>query len=85
MKNAYLSGEITDLEEGIYKPDTYFFKLGFPRSKLLNQMKTAQEKFLNSVWKSKPKNFVLKNKNELFVGSLINTYDAFEKHCEIGI
>ena len=67
LKNPYLTGEITDLEEGIYKPDTYFFKLGYPRSKLLNQMKIAQEKFLNSVWKEKPKNFVLKNKNELLI------------------
>ncbi len=65
LKNPYLTGKITDLEEGIYKPDTYFFKLGYPRSKLLNQMKTAQEKFINSIWKSKSKNFVLKNKNEL--------------------
>ncbi len=67
LKNPYLTGEINDLEEGIYKPDTYFFKLGYPRSKLLNQMRTAQEKFLNSVWESKPKDFVLKNKNELLI------------------
>ncbi len=67
LNNQYLTGEISELEEGIYKPDTYFFKLGFPRSKLLNQMKTAQEKFLNSVWKGKPKDFVLKNKNELLI------------------
>ena len=67
LKNPYLTGEIKELEEGIYKPDTYFFKLGFPRSKLLNQMKTAQEKFLNSIWKEKPKDFVLKNKNELLI------------------
>ena len=25
IKNPYLTGEIRDLEEGIYKPDTYFF------------------------------------------------------------
>ena len=67
LKNPYLTGEITKLEEGIYKPDTYFFKLGYPRSKLLNQMKTAQENILNSVWKEKPKDFVLKNKNELLI------------------
>ena len=64
-KNPYLTGEIRELEEGIYKPDTYFFKFGYPRSKLLNQMKTAQDKYLNSIWKEKPKDFVLKNKNEL--------------------
>ena len=65
LKNKYLTGEIEELEEGIYKPDTYYFKLGYPRGKLLNQMKKAQEKILNSVWKNKPKNFILKNKNEL--------------------
>ena len=67
LKNPFLTGEIKELEEGIYKPDTYFFKLGYPRSKLLNQMKTAQEKLLNSVWKEKPEDFVLKNKNELLI------------------
>ena len=67
LKNPYLTGEISELEEGVYKPDTYFFKLGYPRSKLLNQMKIAQEKILNSVWKNKRKNFVLKNKNELLI------------------
>ena len=67
LKNPYLTGEIRDLEEGIYKPDTYFFKLGFPRSKLLNQMKTAQENFLNSVWKERPNDFILNNKNELLI------------------
>ncbi len=67
LKNPYLTGEINELEEGIYKPDTYFFKLGYPRSKLLNQMKIAQEKFLNSVWKEKPKDFILNNKNELLI------------------
>ena len=67
LQNKYLTGEITDLEEGIYKPDTYFFKLGYPRSKLLSQMKTAQENLLNNIWKKKQKDFILKNKNELLI------------------
>ena len=67
LKNPYLTGEIVHLEEGIYKPDTYYFKFGYSRNKLLNQMKIAQEKFLNSVWREKPKDFVLKNKNELLI------------------
>ncbi len=72
VNNPYLTGVITNLEEGIYKPDTYFFKLGYPRSKLLNQMKTAQEKFLKTVWNEKPDGFVLKNKNEyLILASII--------------
>ena len=60
LQNKYLTGEITDLEEGIYKPDTYFFKLGYPRSKLLSQMKTAQENLLNNIWKKKTKRFYFK-------------------------
>ena len=30
-------------------------------------MKKAQEKLLDIVWKAKPKNFILKNKNELLI------------------
>ena len=30
-------------------------------------MEKAQEKFLYNVWKEKPKNFILKNKNELLI------------------
>ena len=67
LDNPYLTGEIKKLKEGIYKPDTYFFKYGYPRNKLLKQMEKAQEKFLYNVWKEKPKNFILKNKNELLI------------------
>ena len=67
LENPYLTGDITELDEGIYKPDTYFFKLGYPRSKLLKKMKIAQDKFLNSVWREKPKDFVLENKKELLI------------------
>ena len=45
LKNPYLSGEITELEEGIYKPDTYFFKLGYPRRKLLKPNENSSRKF----------------------------------------
>ena len=78
LQNKYLTGEITDLEEGIYKPDTYFFKLGYPRSKLLSQMKTAQENLLNNIWKKKQKDFILKNKNELLIlASIIQMESKF--------
>ena len=39
MTNKYLTGEIPVLKEGIYKPDTYFFKYGYSRIQLLNRMK----------------------------------------------
>ena len=64
-KNPYLTGEIERLEEGIYKPDTYFFKYGFSRKKLLAQMKKAQDRFLETIWENKSNDFILKNKKEL--------------------
>ena len=67
LSNKYLSGEIPTLMEGIYKPNTYYFKFGYPRIKLLKSMKMAQDISLNRVWKNKPKNFTLKNKYELLI------------------
>ena len=65
LDNKYMSGKIDDLAEGIYKPDTYNFKHGFPRKKMLERMMVAQENILNNIWRKKSKLFVLKNKNEL--------------------
>ncbi len=67
IKNPYLTGEVKNLKEGVYKPDTYFFKYGYPRKKLLAQMKIAQDNLLDIIWKKKPKDFILKNKNELLI------------------
>ena len=67
LKNPYLTGEVKKLKEGIYKPDTYFFKYGYSRIKLLAQMKIAQDNLLDIIWKEKPKDFILKNKNELLI------------------
>ncbi len=67
LNNHYLSGDIENLKEGIYKPDTYYFKYGYPRKKLLAQMKNAQEKLLDNIWNAKPEDFILKNKNELLI------------------
>ena len=67
LNNEYLSGEMPVLIEGVYKPNTYHFKFGYPRIKLLKRMKMAQDISLNTVWKNKPKNFILKNKNELLI------------------
>ena len=67
LENQYLSGEIKLLEEGVYKPDTYYFKYGYSRNKLLERMKLAQDKILENVWKNKPKNFILKNKKDFLI------------------
>ena len=74
LENPYLSGKIKPLKEGIYKPDTYYFKYGYSRNKLLERMKLAQDKILDNVWKYKPKNFILKNKEEfLILASIIQS------------
>jgi len=74
LENPYLSGKIKSLKEGIYKPDTYYFKYGYSRNKLLERMKLAQDKILDNVWKYKPKNFILKNKEEfLILASIIQS------------
>lgn len=65
LDNKYMSGKIDDLAEGVYKPDTYNFKYGFPRKKMLQRMKIAQENILDNIWRKKTKSFILKNKNEL--------------------
>ena len=67
LENPYLSGKIKSLKEGIYKPDTYYFKYGYSRNKLLERMKLAQDKLLDNIWKYKPKNFILKNKEEFLI------------------
>ncbi len=67
MANKYLTGTIPDLKEGIYRPDTYYFKYGYSRIKLLKRMKRAQDKALKLIWGKKPKKFILKNKNELLI------------------
>ena len=74
LENPYLSGKIKSLKEGIYKPDTYYFKYGYSRNKLLERMKLAQDKILDNVWKHKPKDFILKNKEEfLILASIIES------------
>jgi len=67
LNNKYLSGEIPTLMEGIYKPNTYYFKYGYSRVQLLNRMKQAQDISINKVWKNKPKDFMLRNKHELLI------------------
>ncbi len=62
-----LSGNVPDLKEGIYKPNTYNYKWGYSRRKLLRHMKLEQEKLINEIWKSFPENFILKSKKELLI------------------
>ena len=62
-----LLGKIPKLKEGIYKPDTYNYKWGYSRKKLLKRMKLAQDLILSEVWHNRPKSDILKNKYDLLV------------------
>ena len=62
-----LLGKIPKLKEGIYKPDTYNYKWGYSRKKLLKRMKLAQDLILSEVWQNSPKSDILKNKYDLLV------------------
>ena len=62
-----LSGTIDQLKEGLYKPDTYNYKWGYSRKKLLKRMKLEQTKLVNKVWQNLPKNFILKSKMDLII------------------
>ena len=84
LENPYLSGSIKNLKEGIYKPDTYYFKYGYSRNKLLERMRTAQNKILNNVWKNKPKDFILKSKEELLIlASIIQKETSDEEDSKL--
>ena len=62
-----LSGKIPQLKEGIYRPNTYNYKKGYSRKKLLTRMKLAQDIILNEVWQNKAKSVILKDKYDLLV------------------
>jgi len=67
MSAKGLFGKIPNLKEGIYKPDTYNYKWGYSRKKLLTRMKFAQDLILNDIWKNYPKSVILKSKYDLLV------------------
>lgn len=84
LSNEYLSGKVPILKEGIYKPDTYHFKYGFSRIKLLKRMKSAQNKILDDVWSSKNKAIKIKDKNKLLIlASIIQSETSSFKDSQL--
>ena len=67
MSAKGLFGTIPNLKEGIYKPDTYYYKWGHSRIELLKRMKIAQDLILSKVWKGRSKSVILKSKYDLLV------------------
>lgn len=51
--------------EGSIMPDTYVFRRGLTREKLLADMQEAQTKLVDEVWAAKPADSILKTKEEM--------------------
>ncbi len=61
-----LDGEITSVPiEGSILPDTYVFRRGLTRQKLLEDMQAAQTKLLDTLWKARPPTTKLASPQEL--------------------
>ncbi len=67
-ENDVLSGEITEPPvEGAILPDTYVFKRGLTRQKMIDDMEDAQAKLLEELWAKRNPAIPLKSKEEAVV------------------
>lgn len=63
-----LAGSVSAIPaEGTIKPDTYVFKRGLTRDKMLTDMQTENTKMLDELWAARPNDTILKTKEELVV------------------
>jgi UPF0755 protein len=66
QEQAELEGPITAIPaEGTILPDTYVFRRGLTRQKLLDDMQAANTKMIDEIWKTKPADSIIKSKEEL--------------------
>jgi UPF0755 protein len=66
QEQAELEGPITTIPaEGAVLPDTYVFRRGLTRQKLLEDMQAANTKMIDEIWKTKPADSIIKTKEEL--------------------
>jgi UPF0755 protein len=66
QEQSELEGPITNIPaEGAVLPDTYVFRRGLTRQKLLEDMQTANTKMVEEIWKTKPTDSIIKTKEEL--------------------
>jgi UPF0755 protein len=60
-----LDGAVSTIPtEGSLKPDTYVFRRGLTRDKMLEDMQAANTKMVDELWAAKPADTVLKTKEE---------------------
>ncbi len=61
-----LSGTVSAVPpEGSIKPDTYIYKRGLTRDKMLQDMQDANSKMVDELWAARPTDTILKSKEEL--------------------
>jgi UPF0755 protein len=66
--NEVLVGEITNPPaEGELLPDTYLFNRGGTRQSIIDQMNTAQEKFIEKLWPTRAEGLPLKTPEEALI------------------
>jgi UPF0755 protein len=67
-ENEVLTGEIVTIPpEGTIRPDTYVFKRGMTRQKLLEDMQLAQKQLIDELWKNRTPNDVIKTKEDAII------------------
>ncbi len=67
-ENDVLTGEVTAVPaEGAILPETYVFRRGLTRQKMLDDMQAAQTEMLDEAWKASAVSSVLKTKEEAVI------------------
>lgn len=76
--NEILTGQVTaPPPEGAIMPDTYVFKRGMTRQKLLEDMQTAQTKLLDDLWERRSPVLAIKTREEaLILASIVEKETA---------
>ncbi len=65
VENDVLTGEVKAVPlEGAIMPETYVFRRGLTRQKMLDDMQAAQSKMLDEAWKARAVSSTLKTKEE---------------------
>ena len=68
LANDILTGEVTaPPAEGTIMPDTYVFKRGMTRQKLIDDMQAAQTKMLDDIWAARKPVMAIKTKEEAMI------------------
>ena len=67
MNNEFLTGEIEDIEEGAFLPETYTFSRSASRQSIINQAKKSLSNILDEAWNNRDITLPLKSKEELLI------------------